>query len=256
MKHLIYVVTLLVFLTGCMDDHTDTSNESKLLISAATSLTDALNEIIPLFEEETRSTVDLNIGGSGTLARQIQQGAPADVFLSADTLSMNRLKDQGLIDSDTEMMFAANQLVLIGHRDTDLSINSLDDLTKTEVGQIAIGNPDSVPAGLYAKDSLEHINIWDNPSLKKKFVYARSVRQVLSYVATGNTDIGFVYKTDLQKEDRVIPLLKINEHFHKPIVYPAAMLEDSSQPDLAEQFLSFIKQEHIQQIFKKHGFSF
>ncbi|MUK88154.1 molybdate ABC transporter substrate-binding protein [Ornithinibacillus sp. L9] len=259
MKHLIIILATFVTLTGCSSTNEinkSEPNNQELLISVATSLTEVLQEIVELYEmENPHTTITLNIGSSGTLARQIQQGAPADIFLSADEPSMDLLDDQGLLVSDTRIDFTKNQLILIGDQDSSIEVNSLEELMEYDIDQIAIGNPDSVPAGSYTKSALENSGIWNHSRLQNKLIYAKDVRQVLTYVTSGNAEIGFVYYTDVLLSDQVKQLLSINEDLHEPITYPGSVIATSEQREIANDFLLFLKQEKATQLFKKYGFT-
>ncbi|MFD2045653.1 molybdate ABC transporter substrate-binding protein [Ornithinibacillus salinisoli] len=259
MKHFILLLSLVVLMTACStnESNQEAADETTLLISAATSLTDALNEIVDIYEAEHKDTrITINIGGSGTLARQIQQGAPADVFLSADEKSLDLLEKHHLLLLDTKVTFAKNKLILIGNSDSKLDFATLEDLIHQDINQIAIGNPESVPAGNYAKDALQSRNLWNNSSLQEKLVFAKDVRQVLTYVASGNTEVGFVYYSDILQENNVQKLLAIEEHLHEPIIYPGAVTTTSEHPEVAKQFLLYLQQDQAREIFKKHGFTY
>ncbi|MFT8321333.1 MAG: molybdate ABC transporter substrate-binding protein [Bacillus sp. (in: firmicutes)] len=236
------------------DANKDATKEAvELNISAAASLTDAMGDLQKAFQKLHPSVkFTNNFGSSGNLAQQIQQGAPADVFLSADQKWMNTLADSKLIQEDTRKDFSGNQLVLIAGKDSDIDIKSFTDLSASTIGQVAIGDPKSVPAGAYTKESLEKINKWKE--LESHFVYGSDVVQTLTYVESGNTDIGFVYSSDAVLSDKVKILAEADPAWHTPIIYPAAVLADSKNPDEAAEFVSFLLTDEAQEILSKYGF--
>lgn len=255
---LIMCMLIMIGLAGCGQQNTssdeDSGEEEVLLISAAASLTDAMEDIIDAFEEDHSGVkVTANFAGSGKLAQQIQQGAPTDVFLSADQEWMNHLEEDDLVDSDSVTDFAANELVLITKKDTDFHINSLADLQTESVKRIAIGNPDSVPAGMYTKEALKHSKLYK--PLQDQFVFAKDVRQVLTYVETGNTEAGFVYRSDMLRSDDVEAAVSIDQSLYEPIVYPAATVTESAHTELAKEFVSFLESNTVSEILEDYGFN-
>ncbi|MGP7816669.1 molybdate ABC transporter substrate-binding protein [Niallia sp. 01092] len=236
------------------DTPKETQKETvELNISAAASLKGAMADLQKAFQK-SHSEVKFvnNFGSSGTLAQQIQQGAPADVFLSADQKWMNTLADGKLIKDDTRKDFSGNKIVLITEKDSDLAIKSFNDIKADAIGQVAIGDPKSVPAGTYTKEALEKINKWKE--LEKHFVFGSDVVQTLTYVESGNTDIGFVYSSDASTSDKVKVLAEADSAWHKPIIYPAAVLNESKNPDEATEFVNFLLTDEAQEILSKYGF--
>src|SRR5699024_5733374 len=225
----------------------------ELLISAAASLTDAMTEVVSAFEEEHPDTkITVNYGGSGKLAQQLQQGAPVDVFLSADQAWMDKLDKEQLILPDSKIDFARNELFMIAKKASLSTIDSMEDLTFAKVDQIAIGNPDSVPAGKYAEEALKNSGLWKQ--IQEKFIYAKDVRQVLTYVETGNADIGFVYGSDLYRTEDVEIISKIEEALLEPIVYPAAVVASRDNTAVAKTFVAYLESDTVQAILEKNGF--
>ncbi len=223
-----------------------------LTVSAAASLTDAFKEIASRFEaSRPGSKLRFNFAASGVLLQQIAQGAPADVFASADQETMNRAADQKLIAADTRRDFAANALVLITPADATATVASLADLTKPAVRRIAIGKVASVPVGRYTQQALGSAQLWS--ALSAKLVFADNVRQVLDYVARGEVEPGFVYRTDAEiARDRVrVPATVAG---HAPITYPAAVVADSKQTALARDFVGYLVGSEAQAILARHGF--
>lgn len=231
----------------------DTSTSSELFISAAASLTDAMEEVKEKYEQDHDINLTFNFAGSGKLSQQIQQGAPVDVFISANENWMDVLEEEELIAQETRSDITGNKLVLIVHNDSNLSYSSFKDIQKGDIDQIAIGNPESVPAGEYTQAVLEHLDYWN--TLEGKFVFAKDVRQVLTYVESGNADIGFVYESDALTSDKVKVLAKANPEYHNPIIYPGAVTSDSKLREDGIEFLEFLRSEEGQRILKKYGFT-
>jgi len=257
-KYFLMLITGFLVFTGCSSQSDDelfrpSTEESELFISAATSLSDVLQDIVEVFEEShPYIDITVNYGSSGTLSQQIQQGAPVDLFLSADQLRMDFLQDQELILPETRTDFAENRMVLIGGKESKLEIDSLEDLPLLDLNNIAVGNPDSVPAGNYAREALIATNVWED--ISEQFIFAKDVRQALSYVESGNTDIGFVYYTDAIKSEKTEILLEIDTSLHEPITYPAAVMTNSTSSKEAENFIDFLTSDAAEEIFETHGF--
>ncbi|SFB30038.1 molybdate transport system substrate-binding protein [Lentibacillus halodurans] len=248
----VFLIIGLLLLAGCSNQ--EESNETEILVAAASSLSDTLSELKEAFESEhPGTTLTLNYGASGKLSRQILQGAPVDVFLSANQKWMNQLTDEDMIVTNTRTDFIQNRLVLISSQNKSFSINALSDLTTLDTEQIAIGEPESVPAGNYAEQTLRQSGIWE--SLNNKFVYTNNAQQTLTYVESGNTDIGIVYASDLERSGLVNKLLTIDDKLHDPIFYPAAVTTASQSKEKAEQFIQFLQTDEAQSILQEHGFT-
>ncbi|MDD2620345.1 MAG: molybdate ABC transporter substrate-binding protein [Syntrophomonadaceae bacterium] len=227
------------------------SGQVELTVSAASSLTDVMKEIEKQYESEYPNVqLTLNLASSGSLQQQIEQGAPADLFFSAATKQMKALQDKNLIINETNKNLLKNGIVLVVPK-TSEKIKGFDDLKKARV--IAIGEPDSVPAGQYGKDVLTSIKMWD--SLKDKMVFAKNVRQVLAYVESGDADAGIVYATDAKISDKVKVAAVAEEWTHTPVVYPAAVVKSSKQVDAAKALLNYLSGDKAKTIFEKYGFS-
>ena len=224
-----------------------------LLVSAAASLKGALHEVTLRFElENPGTTVALNCAASGILLRQIELGAPVDLFLSASTLETDRLQKAGGLLDDSRMTFASNRLALVsppGGR----APASFEDLRDPSFGRIAIGNPKTVPAGRYAVETLKSMGLWNE--VAGRLVFGEDVRQVLDYVARGDADAALVYRTDaglLPDEVRCGP--EAPEDTHAPILYQAAIPAGAPHPRGGRRFLSFLLSEEGQRILTRHGF--
>lgn len=223
----------------------------ELIISAAASLTDTMNEMKGLYEKQYKNVkLTFNFGSSGALQQQIEQGAPADVFISAATKQMKALQDKKLIVDESCKDLLKNRLVLVGPKDS-AKVKGFS--TLKEASLIALGEPDSVPAGKYAKETLTKMGLWD--AVKDKVVYAKDVRQVLAYVESGNVEAGMVYLTDAKISDKVQILSIAEENTHTPIVYPAAVVKASKNQEAAQSFVDFLSSDAAQDVFAKYGFA-
>ncbi len=238
---------LLVF-TAC------STEKVELTVSAAASLTDALKEIQTDYAAKNSNVeIHFNFGASGALQQQIEQGAPADIFLSAAVKNMKVLVDKQLIDADQQRNILANELVVVVPADRTTAIASADDLNQAEIKKIAIGIPESVPAGSYAKEALTNVKLWD--ALQPRLVQAKDVRQVLQYVETGNADAGFVYKTDALTSRKVKVAFSMDPAAYTPAVYPVGLVKSTKHKKEAEAFYEFLQSKEALDIFLKYGFS-
>lgn len=225
----------------------------QLTVSAAVSLTSAFTELAPKFEAtKTGVTLRLNFGASGVLMQQLIQGAPVDVFASADQVTVRRGLQMGLLDADTSRDFAGNSVVLVVPAQDGPVIGSLADLARPGIKRIAIGKPATVPVGSYTKEALESANLWT--ALTPKFVTADSARQVLDYVARGEVDAGFVYGSDVARAtDKTKVILTLTGH--TPVRYPIAVVSNSSNKKLGRDFIEFLGTPLGLDVLRKHGFS-
>ena len=223
-----------------------------LTVFAAASLSDSLKEIAPVYAKATGDTVRFNFGASGTLARQIKEGAPADVFVSADELRVDQLEKAGLLLPGTRHTILANQLVVIVAAENGAPITTLAGLTKPDVRRIAIGEPATVPVGTYTKELLEKLGLWT--PVNGKSVPLDNVRAVLAAVEAGNADAGFVYRTDalISKKVRVAVLVPLAER--PKITCPVAVLRDTKAPEAAKEFAAFLAGPEPQKVFARFGF--
>jgi molybdate transport system substrate-binding protein len=226
--------------------------DKNVTVSAAVSLKDALDEMSQVYRAERPDVaLHFNLGGSGTLQRQIEQGAPVDVFISASPDEMNRLEAKGLLFPGTRRNLVTNQVVLIVPSGST-GVASFQDLSQPRVKLIAIGEPQTVPAGKYAQEALAHLGMYDR--LKPKFVLAKDVRQVLTYVETGNVDAGIVYATDARISQKVKVAATAPPDSHSPVVYPVAIIKASQNPSVAREFETFLQGPQAQRVFQKFGF--
>ncbi|MCD9020352.1 molybdate ABC transporter substrate-binding protein [Cohnella silvisoli] len=250
----VVVVFLAVILSGCAAKNTESSVPTELIVSAAVSLTDSMNEIQSLYEKEHGDIkLVFNFGSSGALQQQIEQGAPSDLFLSAGKKQMKALVDKQLVEESRQTGLLLNELVIVVSTDMQGAVSSVADLAKPQFGKLAIGEPDTVPAGSYAKESLEFYKLWDQ--LQSKLVYAKDVRQVLTYVETGNADVGFVYKTDAMTSKKVKVASIIDPSSHKSIEYPMGIVKATKHLQEAQDFYDFLRGAEAREIFAKYGFT-
>ncbi|MEM9163467.1 MAG: molybdate ABC transporter substrate-binding protein [Cyanobacteria bacterium P01_F01_bin.4] len=223
-------------------------------VSAAASLQDALDAIAPQFSAAYPNiAVDYNFGSSGALQRQIEQGAPADVFFSAATQQMDALLEKGLIVPDSRQDLVANSLMLIAPTNTNLEITALDQLKDADISRFAVGEFRSVPAGQYAEQVFEKLDLLD--LLQSKFVFGNNVRSVLAAVEGGNAELGMVYATDAKLSNQVKVLATAPDGSHQPIVYPIAVVQNALNPEAAQTFIEFLTTDTAQEIFEEFGFS-
>ena len=248
---------------GASEGTTEVTTEggkSKILVAAAASLQATFdNELIPLFEKENPEiTVEGTYASSGDLQQQIESGLDADVFFSAATSNMDTLAEEKLIDEDTVVDLLKNDVVLITPKDSKLGIKSFKDITKADT--IAIGDPESVPAGKYAKEILTNLGVYNE--VEKKASLGASVTEVLSWVAEGSADAGIVYATDAQTEntngdDKEVEVVATAEDsmMQTPVVYPVGVVSASAHKDEAKAFEDFLQTDEAKAILEKAGFT-
>jgi len=252
MKIRLFFILLIVFLGGCAGN--SPTDGGALTISAAVSVKEAFDEIAALYKTKTGKSVSFNFGASGALQRQIETGAPVDVFASAGAQQMDELAAKNLIDADSRRDFARNTLVLITSNASSLNLDAFSDLAKPEVRKIAIGNPKTVPAGGYSEQVFDKSNL--KPSVQTKLILAEDVRQVLDYVVRGETDAGVVYASDVRRAaEKVRVAATAPEDAHSPILYPIAVIKDSLQKRASQEFVDLVLSAEGQNILRKYGFT-
>ena len=244
----LYLLILLSFaclFVGCSGE--------ELVIFGAMSLTDALTEASQRFGASQNVKVYCNFAGSSTLQRQIEKGAPADVFVSASPKQIDALQQKGLLYEDSRRAILNNRLVLVAPVNTSLSVTDVQLLAQDSIRRIAIGEPNSVPAGMYGREALTHLGVWD--AVQPKLVPGPDVRSVLAYVGSGEVDVGIVYQTDAAISKKVRIIYQFPDSSHSLIVYPAAVLRDTGREALAQAFLEYLQTAEVAAIFEKYGFS-
>ena len=255
----LFSVLLILSLIGCSTGNATqpSTNVTKvepteIMVSAAASMKDSLTELQKAYAQKTPGVkLTFVFGGSGTLQQQIEQGAPADLFISAGKAQMDALEQKNLLIKESKFDLVGNELVLVTGKDNN-KVTSLEDLTKASVAQVSIGTPESVPAGKYAQEALTNLKLWD--LIKPKFVLAKDVTQVLTYVETGNVDAGLVYQSDAQGSTKVKVVTVVPASSHKPIVYPTAIISATKNKQASEDFLKYLQSSEAQQVFVKYGF--
>ncbi len=256
--HLLSVVLIILASVACdrsgpARTNTDLKTQEGITVSAAASLQSAFRDIGKLYESRTSARVNFNFGASGALQKQIESGAPVDIFASAGRPQMDALATQGLILPETRRDFARNTLVLVVPADRAPGITSFPDLVSAKVTRLAVGNPKTVPAGQYAQQSLIRLSLWQQ--LQPRLILAEDVRQVLDYVARGEVDAGIFYSSDVRTdENRVRFVASAPVDSHDPILYPLAVVRASSRLDAARAFAETVMSEKGQGILEKHGF--
>jgi len=245
MKRLAILVVAMLVIAG--------ARAEQLTVLAASSLTDAMKEIAPLYQKETGNEMRLSFGASSMLERQIEEGAPADVFLSADELTMDTLEKAGLLVPGSRRTLLGNTLVIVVPSDSSLQIHSAVDLANNnEIKKIAISQPSAVPVGVYSKEYLTKLGLWDK--IESKVVPTENVRASLAAVESGNVQAGFVYKTDMLISDKVKPALEIPASEGPKISYPIAALKETRALEAAKKLVEYLRSEAALKVFKRYGF--
>lgn len=244
---MIRLACALLFLAGA-----PAARSAELLVRAAASLSDALREVAGVYEGRSGTRVVLDLGASSTLARQIEHGAPGDAFVSADEATMTALEGAGLVVPGTRRDLLSNALVVVVAADSPLGLASASDLAAGRVASVALADPASVPAGVYAKRHLERVGAWD--AVKRKVVPTENVRGALAAVAHGDVDAAIVFATDARTEPRVRVACAVPRSEAPGIRYPGAVLAAARRPDEARAFVAFLASPEAQAIFARHGF--
>lgn len=243
------ILTAGLILTGCGK----TERSTELVIGAASSLTEPLNELSSLYETRTGIHPQISFASSGTLRKQAEEGAPFDLLILASSSDLNALSEAGLLVDQTKRDLLSNQICLVS---TNLvgpvTLESLPELLKN-AERITLGDPSSVPVGRYALEALETLGL--ATLIEEKQLYAKDARQVLQYLNTGAVDTGFLFATDAALLEGEFSILVLPDNTHKPILYPAAALTESRQQADAEAFLDFLSGEEAVAVFESYGFS-
>lgn len=236
------LLTSLLLLSGCAASQTSEQNRQTITVSAAASLQDVLGDLEEKYEKEHQNIdIKFNYGASGSLANQIKAGAPVDLFFSAAQDKVDNLVREGEIKKDKQKTVLANHLVVVSEE----NLTQLTDLKSKTISKIAIGTPETVPAGAYAKEALEKSHLWS--LLKDKLVYTKDVRQALTYTETGNVDAAIVYSTDTKNADLVI-----KDELHQPITYPLALIKENAEN---QQFYQYLQSETAKKVYESYGFT-
>lgn len=244
-------VLVTAILAGCSSTK-DTEN-GELTVYAAKSMSDCLDEVIANYNKAGNENVKIstNYASSGDLQSQIENGAPCDIFLSAAQKQMDALCEEGLIAEETRTDLLTNEAVLVVPAESN-TVTSFDSLAADTVTKVAIGNPDSVPAGQYAQEILTTLGIWD--AVSPKAVLGSDVRQVLAWCETGEADAGIVYATDAAITDTVKVVCAAPQDSCEPVIYPIALTKDGAENAAAKDFLAFLQTEDAAETFEAYGF--
>ena len=226
-------------------------NGAEVNVYAAASLTDVMKEIASAYEKESGDKISFNFGASSLLARQIIEGAPADMFLSADEAKMDELEQAGLIATDTRRDLLSNLLVIVVPYDSKLVIASPEALV-IKSQKIAVADPRAVPAGIYTKEYLTRLGLWRK--LESKIVPTENVRAALAAVESGNVDAGFVYKTDANISSKVRIAFTVAVEEGPPIRYPVALIKEAKEKSAAAKFLAYLQSASARKTFERYGF--
>jgi molybdate transport system substrate-binding protein len=251
LMHAVFVFTMAVLIGGGL---TAMAQAEELTLSVAISMKEAVEELGRGFvHSQPGVTLRYNFGSSGELQKQIEAGAPVDVFISAAQRQMDELEQKGLIRPATRRVFARNVLTVIKPQDSTIDLARPADLVDPRVRRIVIGNPRTVPVGQYAEESLRALGIWER--LQPRLILAENVRQALDYVARGEVDAGFVYTTDaVVRAARVKEAFRPPEDTYRPVLYPAAVVKDSRHPKLGEAFIALLVSAPGQAVLSRLGF--
>lgn len=246
------VLAMAVLLAGCAP-HSADEGRVRLVVSAASSLEPVLSVVKTRYEQAHPDvTIALNFGGSGALQRQIEQGAPADLFLSAGAEPMDELEEKGLIVKETRAVFARNQLALIVPKGSASPVRRFGDLERAKL--VAVGEPSTAPAGAYAVEALRTLGVWEKLG-DSRITYAKDVRQVLLYVESGGVDAGVVYVSDARSSDRVDLVDIAPAGTHRSIEYPLAVVAASRHQEQAIRFAGYLLSPDVQRELAAFGFS-
>lgn len=259
-KKLIYsllVVSLGTLTIGCTTTKEPAKKEEKpvsITISAASSLKNVLTDAKTEFEKQNKNVkININFGASGALRKQIEEGAPVDIFVSADSSNVAALKDKKLVDEDSVKTITSNKIVLIGSKDSNIKIKDLSELPNLTFKNIAIATPETAPAGFYSKESLNYYKVFDK--IKSKIVYGKDVQTALSYVESGNAELGMVFYSDAKSSKNSKVLLEVPSNTHSKISYDCGIISTSKEKDTCKKIISFFTSDKGQSILEKYGFS-
>ncbi len=232
--------------------HTQAFAVDKITVYAAASLTNAINELDVIYEQKNKVQIQTSYAGSSTLAKQIEAGAPADIFISADVQWMDYLQKKQLVSANDRVNLLGNRLVVIAPkaRPIKLKIDKSFDFTRVVQGKWCTGDTKSVPVGKYAKQALTSIGWWDKVSTR--LVETEDVRAALNFVARGECQLGIVYATDAAISKNVVIVGTFPKNIHQPIIYPIGLVKKNTE---SMKFYKFLQSSQATKVFKKYGFS-
>ena len=239
MKKFIVLILALIITTSTFS--------KEIVVSAAASLKNCLEEILPEYEKISGDKVLLNLGGSGTLRTQIEKGVPVDLFISADQKNVNILVDKNIVKKENTYDFLSNSLILVKSPFSKSNIDSIEELRNSDV-YLVIGNPDTAPVGNYTLTAFKNLKILDTLN-SEKLAYAKDVSAVVKYIEMGEADFGVIYNSDKNRMKNPIVVEEFPENSYDKVIYSVAILNNS---DDVKKLFEFFKEK--KEIFKKHGF--
>ncbi|WP_414553126.1 molybdate ABC transporter substrate-binding protein [Anabaena sp. CCY 0017] len=247
------LITIIGGLTHISPSIAQRPQQITLTVSAGAGLKPVLDEIQKLYKQkQPQHKINYNFAASGALTRQIEQGANIDIFISASSRNMDELQNQGMLLAETRRNLIKSRVALIAPV-SSTGISRFQDLTKPIVKRIAIGEPRSVPLGVYAEEVFQHLGILEQ--LKPKLVYTRSALEILNFVAAGNVEVGIVHDTTARTSDKVKILAIAPEASHSPVVYPVAVLKNTKNPTAAKSFVEFLFSEQAKTLYTNYGYT-
>lgn len=258
---MLIVICLVTLVTGCGTDNkekasktnADDGKKAEIFISAAASLTDVMNEIATMYNKTNPNVkITYSFGSSGALQSQIEEGAPADIFMSAAQKQMNELAKKDLILKESRKDLLVNKVVLITDKENKAGIKEFKDVTSDQIKLIALGEPKGVPVGQYSEEIFKSLGNLD--AVKAKVIYGSDVRQVLTWVESGEAACGVVYATDAATTKNVKVVAQAPEGSHKPVIYPVAVLKNSKNAKVSQEFVDFLSTKEVAAVFEKYGF--
>ena len=250
---LIGSIILAPLCAGGSKENAAPAKKTEILISAAASLKDCIQELSAMYTEKNpQVTITMNFGASGALQQQIEQGAPADVFFSAGIKQMNALKEKGMMIDSSVKNILENKVVLITLKNA-AALDFFEDLAKSSIKKIGVGEPKSVPVGQYTEQIFQNLGLTDK--VASKLIFAKDVREVLSWVETGNVDAGVVYETDAKISKDVTICSTAPEGSHKKVIYPIGVVKASAHAAEAQKFVDFLFSDAAKEVFARYGFT-
>jgi len=250
---LIGSIILAPLCAGGSKEQASSAKKTEIMISAAASLKNCIQDLSAMYTEKNpQVTVTANFGASGALQQQIEQGAPADVFFSAGIKQMNALKEKGMMIDSSVKNILENKVVLITPKNA-ATLDFFEDLAKSSVKKIGVGEPKSVPVGQYTEQIFQNLGLTDK--VASKLIFAKDVREVLSWVETGNVDAGVVYETDAKISQDVTICSTAPEGSHKKVIYPIGVVKTSKHAAEAQKFVDFLFSDAAKEVFARYGFT-
>lgn len=247
------LVVILLLTAACGSGEGDSNEFSgELLVAAAYDLKPAFEELGAIFQEEAAAKVTFSFGSSGLLAQQIEGGLPADIYVAADIQHVERLREKGLIIGDTQQVYAVGRLALATSTKAGLALSDLGDLTRSEVKQVAIANPEHAPYGRAAEEALRSAGLWEQ--IRPKLVYGENVGQVIEYLQSGNAEAGLVALSLVIGGTSGLSYVVVDEGLHQPIRQALAVLKETEAEPLARRFVAFIRGSQGRVVLEKYGF--